>query len=142
MFQNILIPVALDHERNTATAIEVAKTLRGDGGKITLVGVIERVPGYVAEYVVVHSDETLNEAMTGQLRDIAKAHDGIDVAVTTGKPGVAIAELASDVSADLVIIGSHRPGVEDYFLGSTASRVVRRAPCSVMVLRDSQSRNA
>lgn len=62
-------------------------------------------------------------------------YDGINIVVMSGKPGVAIAELAEQIGADLIIIGSHRPGVQDYFLGSTASRVVRRAPCAVLVTR-------
>ena len=136
MFQNILIPVALDHERDATAAIKVARTLQGGGGKITLVGVAEEMPGYVAEYVVIHPDDKLQDAMTERLEGIASEYSDVGAKVTSGKPGVAIAQMAKDVGADLIIIGSHRPGVEDYFLGSTASRVVRRAPCSVMVLRD------
>ena len=37
--------------------------------------------------------------------------------------------------ADLIIIASHKPGFQDYFLGSTAAKVVRHAPCSVLVVR-------
>jgi universal stress protein F len=33
------------------------------------------------------------------------------------------------------VIASHRPGIQDYFLGSTASRVVRHANCTVHVMR-------
>ena len=61
---------------------------------------------------------------------VRSAHDCSD-----GGLYVAIAEMAEKSAADLIVINSHRPGVQDYFLGSTASRVVRRAPCAVMVLR-------
>jgi len=135
MYQNILIPVALDHERDVAGAVEVARRLQEDGGKITLVGVVEQVPGYVREYVVIHPDTEVTEAVRAKLREIAKTLGDLNVAVMTGKPGVAIADMANETGADLIVIGSHRPGLQDYFLGSTASRVVRRAPCAVMVLR-------
>ena len=36
---------------------------------------------------------------------------------------------------DLIVVGSHHPSAQDSFLGSTAARVARRAPCSVMILR-------
>jgi len=38
-------------------------------------------------------------------------------------------------AVDLIVIASHRPGLKDYFLGSTAGRVVRHSPCAVHVIR-------
>ena len=46
-----------------------------------------------------------------------------------------IAQYAERHDVDLVIVASHKPGLQDYFLGSTAARVSRRAPCSVYILR-------
>ena len=135
MYKNIFIPVALDHELNINEMISVAQRLMSDGGKITLVGVVEQVPDYVAEYATVKSDTSVKSHMTERLQAIAAQHSDIEVAILSGKPGVVIADWAETSKADLIIIGSHRPGVQDYFLGSTASRVVRRAPCAVMVLR-------
>jgi nucleotide-binding universal stress UspA family protein len=43
--------------------------------------------------------------------------------------------VAEEKGADLIIIASHRPGLKDYFLGSTAAKVVRHAKCSVLVIR-------
>ena len=40
-----------------------------------------------------------------------------------------------ETDTDCVVIASHRPGLQDYLLGSTAARVVRHAACSVHVLR-------
>jgi len=135
MYKNIFIPVALDHELNINEMISVAQRLMSDGGKITLVSVVEQVPDYVAEYATVKSDTSVKSHMTERLQAIAAQHSDIEVAILSGKPGVVIADWAETSKADLIIIGSHRPGVQDYFLGSTASRVVRRAPCAVMVLR-------
>ncbi len=102
---------------------------------MTLVAVFEDVPAYVAEYAAVKPAEHIRETLKKRLKDIAKGQDGLAVSVLTGKPGVAIPDLAAETSADLIVINSHKPGVEDYFLGSTTSRVVRRAPCAVLVLR-------
>ena len=45
---------------------------------------------------------------------------------------IAAAEL---VGADLIVTGSHKPNVGDYLIGTNASRVVRHAACSVLVIR-------
>ena len=47
-----------------------------------------------------------------------------------------IIDFATSSGIDCIVIGSHRPGLSDYFLGSTASRVVRHAPCAVHVFRE------
>jgi nucleotide-binding universal stress UspA family protein len=50
-----------------------------------------------------------------------------------------IAQLASDLEADLVIIGTHgRRGIARMLLGSVAEGVVRLAPCPVLVTRPKQ----
>lgn len=51
------------------------------------------------------------------------------------RAGRVITEYANKSDIDCVVIGSHKPGLRDYFLGSTAARVVRHAKCAVHVLR-------
>jgi nucleotide-binding universal stress UspA family protein len=51
-------------------------------------------------------------------------------------PAHALAQLASDVEADLVVVGTHgRGGLARLLLGSVAGAVVRLAPCPVLVVR-------
>ena len=48
----------------------------------------------------------------------------------------AIAQLASDVEAELVVVGTHGwRGAHRFLLGSTAETIVRLAPCAVLVVR-------
>ena len=42
---------------------------------------------------------------------------------------------AETISADLIVVGSHRPVLKDYLLGPNASRVVRHSNRSVLVVR-------
>jgi nucleotide-binding universal stress UspA family protein len=52
------------------------------------------------------------------------------------KPATAILELAREVGADLIVVGSHGlTGIERMLLGSTSERVVREAKCTVEVAR-------
>lgn len=53
-----------------------------------------------------------------------------------GKPGDEILDLARDVGADLIIVGSRgNHGLERLVLGSVSERVVRDAECTVEVAR-------
>lgn len=135
LYRSIVIPLALDHQSDPDQAIEIAERLRAEGGTITLVAVVEDIPDYVAEYASVHPAEHVKAELLARLKTIARGHPHLSAAILSGKPGVAIPDLAEETDADLIIVNSHRPGVEDYFLGATASRVVRRAHCTVMVLR-------
>lgn len=60
-----------------------------------------------------------------------------EVAVTThsvqGHPTKVILESARSLPADLVVLGRHKSGLLDHFIGSTAQRVLRLAPCPVLV---------
>ena len=51
MYTNILVPVAPDHQHETSKAMQVAQRLCAEGGKITLLSVVEAIPGYVARYL-------------------------------------------------------------------------------------------
>lgn len=135
MYKNILIPVALDHIGDLSDRIRVARRLSEEGGAITLLSVLEPAPGYVAEFVTVTPSQRLSDKVLAKLKNVAAEHDGVGCDTASGKPGVEIANYAEAHGVDLILVGSHRPGVEDYFLGSTASRVVRRAHCAVLVLR-------
>ena len=42
---------------------------------------------------------------------------------------------AEQAGADIVVVGSHRPTMATYLLGSNATQIVRHAECSVLVVR-------
>lgn len=76
--------------------------------------------------------------------NVAKAFAGRETAsevqffvhARIGKPANEILDLASEVGADLIFIGSHgKTGVERLLLGSVSERVVREAKCPVLVAR-------
>jgi len=60
----------------------------------------------------------------------------------SGEAADEIVKLAVDLEADLVMVGTHtRRGVERLLLGSVAERVVRTAPCPVLVVRPKAAAN-
>lgn len=135
MFNKILIPVALDHEKLIAPKLEKARQLLEPGGTITLLTVLERVSGFVSEFVTVKPENHLTDIILKKLNSVANGDAAIKCEVAVGKPGVEIVTFAKANSYDLILIGSQSPDAVDYALGSTTSRVVRRSGCSVLVLR-------
>lgn len=133
--KKILIPVAIDHEALVTRKLATARALLEPGGTIMLLTVLEQVPGYTAEFVTVKAENHLTARILRSLETIAAGSDDIRCEVTTGKAGVRISEVAAEIGADLIIVGAHHPTAVDYFMGSTASRVARRAPCSVLIQR-------
>ena len=56
--------------------------------------------------------------------------------VRTGKAFYEISQYAKEEQIDIIIIGTHgHTGVEHILFGSTAEKVVRKAPCTVLVYR-------
>jgi nucleotide-binding universal stress UspA family protein len=56
--------------------------------------------------------------------------------IRTGKPFYEIIQYAREQDMDLIIIATHgHSGVEQILFGSTAEKVVRKAPCPVLVVR-------
>jgi universal stress protein A len=56
--------------------------------------------------------------------------------VRTGKPFYEISQYAHEEDIDLIIIATHgHSGMEQILFGSTAEKVVRKAPCPVLVVR-------
>jgi len=81
----------------------------------------EHVAQLVREYVEVHGETGLEK---------------IAVYVATGHPAERIVALAGAVDAEAIVLGTHgRTGLKRIMLGSVAEEVVRRAPCTVVVLR-------
>lgn len=135
MYSNILVPVAPDHGETIAASLRAARALLSPGGTITALTVLEAIPSYVAQYLpqdqldrnLAETQETLSAEFAGQ-PDIA-------VKTAVGHAAQTILDVAEAGGHDCIIIASHRPGLQDYFLGSTAARVVRHAQCGVHVLR-------
>ncbi|MFQ5438152.1 MAG: universal stress protein [Paracoccaceae bacterium] len=135
MFNHILIPIAPDHEADIAGAIGIAQKLMAKGARLTMLTVLEPVPGYIASSLPAGLVEENRKSAHEQIMNDISGLRGAQAVVLTGSPGTAISEYADEHDCDLIVVASHRPGLRNYFLGSTAARVVRHAPCSVHVLR-------
>jgi len=136
MYKSILVPIDPSEMERGKAMIDVAQKLAGKDTRIRLLTVVVDIPAFVAAQV---PDDIIKTAMSTARETleglIGAAGLKADAEVRSGKPGSTILTSADECGADLIIIGSHKPGLQDYFLGSTASRVVRHAQCSVLVMR-------
>lgn len=135
MYTNILVPIALDNDDDRAErAITVAKSLSVKDARITLLHVIEAVPSYAINYI---ASDILAATRNGIVNEMARLADeaGAQSKVIDGHSGRSILDYADEHGPDLIVIASHRPGMQTLLLGSTATHVVRHAQCSVHVLR-------
>ncbi|MEN2986663.1 MAG: universal stress protein [Thermodesulfovibrionaceae bacterium] len=67
--------------------------------------------------------------------DLREDLKDVEAVVKRGIPYEEIIKFAKDKDIDLIIIGTlPRSGVERFFVGSTTQRVIRNAPCPVLVV--------
>ncbi|MCC6007307.1 MAG: universal stress protein [Rhodobacteraceae bacterium] len=135
MYKHILVPVAYEQGQSVGPALEIAQALVADGARITLMHVIDEIPPYAISYMPKDYRSELKEAIRADLATQAKGIAGAEVAVDEGDASRTILDWAERNAVDCIVISSHRPGIQDYFLGSTAARVVRHAQCAVHVVR-------
>ncbi len=135
MYKHILVTVAPDHSRDLTDAFNVASKLREEGGRVTLLSVLEGLPTYVALELPQEQMQRNADKLKKELLEDAKKLPDSDVEVLIGHSSKTILEYAGDNDVDCITIASHRPTYHDYLLGSTASRVVRHATCAVHITR-------
>ncbi|GAB4296883.1 MAG: universal stress protein [Ignavibacteriaceae bacterium] len=82
-------------------------------------------------------DKRAREELDKLAKDEVPKDLKVKTIVKTGKPFVEIIESAKEEDVDLIIIATHgHTGVEHILFGSTAEKVVRKAPCPVLTLRE------
>jgi nucleotide-binding universal stress UspA family protein len=134
MYKTILVPIDLSHPEQGSKTLGIARQIGGEGSRVVALSVNPDVPAFVAAELpegLLEKNLSTSRAELEVLSDRAAA----EAKIRSGHPSTKILECAEEIGADLIVIASHRPGLLDYFLGSTAARVVRHASCSVFVDR-------
>lgn len=134
MYKKILVPMALDHDISPET-LAIAKAVGENDCEIIAFHVHEEVQGSAKAYLdegaveagLAHAKEIMTEKLAGI--------QNVKPVLVTGHSSRTIIDFANSNGIDCIVIGSHKPGLSDYFLGSTAARVVRHANCAVHVHR-------
>jgi nucleotide-binding universal stress UspA family protein len=140
MFKTILVPVDLGEVEAAQPAIDKAVELANGGeGTLRLIYVRSIVPVTYMEFMPPAFDEEQQGEAEKRLAELAASVDlpaeRVSAVVRLGSVYNEVLDEAEKTGADLIVIGSHRPTMATYLLGSNASTIVRHAKCSVLVVR-------
>jgi len=135
MYKHVLVAVAFDAEHDPERSLQVAAVLAAADARVTILHVKEAVPAYAISYIPEDYGTALNQAIRDQLSEMATRFANAQPVLIEGHSGRSILEWAEANAVDCIVIASHRAGLKDYLLGSTAGRIVSQAGCSVHVVR-------
>jgi nucleotide-binding universal stress UspA family protein len=136
--KKILVPIDFSECSKKALqyAIPFAKQFKADLELLHVVVPYPAVPQMEPVDV-----ETIQDSLAGleTLRESIGDVVNCSSEVRTGMPHVEIAQEARQKNFDLIILSTHGyKGLSHLFLGSTAEKVVRHAPCPVLTVRQSE----
>jgi nucleotide-binding universal stress UspA family protein len=139
---SILVPIDFSNASTKALKYAIALA-RQYGAKITPLFVTE-LPEIVGIFQLILNDDEIKTTFEAKLLKFARKASApatmIDHAlVRKGRPHREIVEAARTLKSDLIVISTHGySAVTRALLGSVTERVVREAPCPVLVVREQE----
>lgn len=142
-YKMILVPIDIEEPKLTEDALNHAAYLaKMSQAKIRLMNVRPSIPTYYMgehpQQLIKIQDDATNKVQK-ELEALAStldvSADQVSVVVTWGSIYDEILKEAEVCGADLIVVGSRRPTMSTYLIGSNAARVVRHAKTSVLVVR-------
>jgi nucleotide-binding universal stress UspA family protein len=142
-WKKVVCPI--DFSEVSMGALRLARQIcEGVDGELVIV--------YVVEPIVAPTDFTYGSLTSGELEDrlversrqalaeqiasLGYAEAKVHSRVERGRASAEIVRVAQEEAADLIVIGTHGyTGMAHVLLGSTAERVIRKAPCPVLTVR-------
>lgn len=143
MYNRILVAIDLNEQSSwRKPLVAAAEQARKFGSEqLIVLTVIREIDALVYAQVSAVGYEMMARGLEDQLAARVREVEAYDL-----KPKIVvehgesiydvILETAQEADVDLIVVGSHRPKMKDYLLGTNAGRVVRHANCSVLVARD------
>lgn len=144
MYKNILLATDLTDDTGSFV-IDKVRSIRGlTGARLSLVHVVEPLPGYSYAYLGIEDIEgQLLEESRASLKQLGEklAVDEKDQWVEIGPTKSKILEVAQNIGADLIVCGSHGRHGLSLLLGSTANAILHGARCDVLTVRLPEEEN-
>lgn len=136
---HLLVPIDFSNHSRAALHAAVEMLNLGQGGQLTLLTVVEpptrglRIQtDDLHKQMAVEAERDLRQWIKDEIPDLER----VNPVVITGSAGEEICEQAAKRKVSLIVISTHgRTGLQRYLLGSVAEKVVRHAPCSVLIVR-------
>jgi universal stress protein F len=140
MFRKILIPIDLTEPEMTKAATNEAHMLAAaSDGALRFVNVQTLVPVDFLDYAPQDFDSQIRRGIEQELATIVAMVDypreRVSTTVLFGPVHHQVLAEADAWGADVIVVGSHRPGMDRFLIGSNASAIVQHSKCSVLVVR-------
>jgi len=137
MFKKIMVPVDLAHVGEIGKALDTAADLaKHYEAKVDYVGVTTDTPSSVA-----HTPDEFRKKLEAFSAEQARQH-GISASakpVVCPDPAVDLdrylSEAGDELGTDLVVMGSHHPGIMEHLVSSNAGYLAAHSDVSVFVVR-------
>ena len=151
-FKHILVPTDLSKCAHKALGLAISFALRFDANLYLLYVEDSRPDAKTWQHnesaneeigILESSEQKTLDSYLAVAADVAREtglpemdRKRLHVRVGTGEPAAEILSAAQDAQVDLIVMGTHgRTSIRDFFLGSTAETVVRRATCNVLAVK-------
>lgn len=141
MFQNVLLPIDLNHRASWEKALPMATKLCGEDGTLHLLGIVHDLgAAMVSSYLPAGFEQKALQKMKEQLDTFCDEHIAtgakVVVHVEHGHVPEHVLVAAKRFGADLIVMASHPPDdLRSMLVGSYADKVVRHASIPVLVVR-------
>jgi nucleotide-binding universal stress UspA family protein len=142
-FETILLTTDFSELSRRAVAPALSIADRFDSKILVLYVVEDRLPPFVDEYTGISMEEILQAHSERARREMARFvehnlpdRSDVEAIVVDGMPSNEVVRVAEERSVGLIVMATHGRGFVSHALfGSTAERVLRRAPCPVLTVR-------
>jgi len=140
MYNDVLLAIDLGDEHSWVKALPKAIELRGKSGNLHLLTVVPEFGlSLVSQYFPEDFEKTTLETVKKKLHEFIDKNVPKDVPsqaiVAQGRAYEQILRIADDIGADVIVMAAGHPDLAQYLLGPNASRVMRHAKVSVLVVR-------
>jgi nucleotide-binding universal stress UspA family protein len=138
-----VIVVAVDFEKASLKALEVAKELgRAMGAEVVIAHVYQvpmfTYPGLEPALLPTFNAE-ISTAAKRAVEELSASQEGLRAVLREGDPSTELLAVASELKARMLVMGTHgRSGFAHLFLGSVAEKVMRHSTIPVLTVRASE----
>jgi len=141
MFDNVLLPIDLNHPESWEKALPMARRLCGETGMLHILGIVHDLgSAMIASYLPEDFEAKALQKMKADLDAFIARELGKDARATAhvghGHVPEHILSAAKELEAEVIVMASEPPDdLRTFLVGSNADKVVRHADRPVMVVR-------
>ncbi|WP_323764855.1 universal stress protein [Marinovum sp.] len=141
MSKRFLCAIDLTHEKDARALLQEAGRLaRLEDARLSVVTVLPDygttfVGSFFKEGTLKSASEAARQILHQMEQELLPDIGPVQSIVEVGSVYEEVLEAADKISADLIIVGAHRPSFATRMIGPNAARVTRYAKISVMVVR-------